>query len=120
MDDKFKSNQGANHKMKKAVLLACLLGGMALASTKSFHVTFYQPTMIAGTELQAGNYKMELQDQNQKLVIKHGKETTEASVKVESNDRKFDSTSIRYDTEAGKYRLQEIRLGGTNMKIVLD
>ena len=104
--------------MKKALLLVCLLAGVALASTKSFHVTFYQPSVIGGTELKAGDYRVELQ--NEKIVIKSGKESTEAGVKVENVDRKYDSTVVRYSNGDGKYRVQEIRLGGTNMKLVLN
>jgi hypothetical protein len=104
--------------MKKALLLACLLTGMALANTKSFTVTLYEPAVVGGTELKAGDYKCELKDQ--KLVIKRGHETTEATVKVESGDSKYASTSVRYNTGDGKSKIEEIHVGGTNMKLVLE
>jgi hypothetical protein len=104
--------------MKKAMLLASLLAGLALANTKSFTVTLYEPAVVGGTELKAGDYKCELRDQ--KLVIKHGHETTEAPVKVENSDSKYASTSVRYNTGDGKQKLEEIHVGGTNMKLVLD
>ncbi|MGA2739442.1 MAG: hypothetical protein ABSG65_18625 [Bryobacteraceae bacterium] len=104
--------------MKKALLFACLVAGMAFASTKSFTVTLFEPTMIGGTELKAGDYKFELQDQ--KIIIKHGRETTEAAVKVETGEGKYPSTSITYANADGKNKIEEIRLGGTNMKLVLN
>jgi hypothetical protein len=104
--------------MKKALLFVCLLAGMALASTKSFTVTLFEPATIGGTELKAGDYRCELQDQ--KIVIKHGHVTTEAAVKVESGEAKYSSTSVRYANADGKNKVEEIRVGGTNMKIVLD
>ena len=104
--------------MKKVGLLVCLLAGMAMAATKSYNVTLYEPSVIAGTELKPGDYRFELMDQ--KLVIKHGHETTEASVKVENGDTKYASTSVKYDSGDGKYRVQEIRLGGTRTKLVLE
>lgn len=104
--------------MKKAVLFVCLLAGMAFASTKSFTVTFFEPAMIGGTEMKAGDYKVELQDQ--KLLIKHGHDTTEASVKVETTGSKNPSTAITYANVDGKNKVQEIRVGGTNMKLVLN
>jgi hypothetical protein len=104
--------------MKKSLLLMGLLAGMALASTKSFTVTLYEPAVVGGTELKAGDYKCELKDQ--KLVIKRGRETTEASVKVENGDGKYASTSVRYNIGDGKSKVQEIRVGGTTMKLVLD
>ena len=105
--------------MKRAALFVCLLAGMALASTKSYHVTLHKSAMIGGTELKAGDYKLELKDQ--KVVIRHGSETTEANVKVENADRKFDTTTVRYNNDGdGKNKLEEIHLGGTHMKLVLD
>jgi hypothetical protein len=53
-------------------------------------------------------------------VIKHGHETTEAAVKVESGEAKYSSTTVRYANADGKNKVEEIRVGGTNMKIVLD
>ncbi len=104
--------------MKKAALFACLLAGLALASTKSYNVTFFEPTVIGGTELKAGDYKFELQDQ--KIVIKHGHETTEASVKIETGDTKYAQTTVRFANADGKNKVEEIRVGGTNMKLVLN
>jgi len=104
--------------MKRAVLFVCLLAGMAFASTKSFTVTFFEPATVGGTELKAGDYKCELLDQ--KIVLKHGHETAEASVKVETNGAKYSSTTVRYANADGKNKVEEIRVGGTNMKLVLD
>jgi hypothetical protein len=106
--------------MKKVVLFACLVAGMALASAKSFTVTLFEPSLIGGTELQAGDYELQLRDQNQKIVIKHGRATTEASVKVETVDSKFPTTSVRYAEAEGKNKVEEIRLGGTNLKLLLE
>jgi hypothetical protein len=104
--------------MKKAGLLVCLAASLALAGTKSFNVTFHEPSVIGGTEFKPGDYKVQLDEQ--KLVIKHGGAITEAPVKVQTGDAKYNSTVVRYDTADGKYRVQEIRLGGTNMKLVLE
>ncbi|HVN05972.1 MAG TPA: hypothetical protein VMT86_16235 [Bryobacteraceae bacterium] len=104
--------------MKKALLFACLLAGMAFASAKSYTLTLFEPAMIGGTELKAGDYRFQVQDQ--KLLIKHGKETTEANVKVETGDAKYPSTKVRYANADGKNKIEEIVVGGTNMKLVLD
>jgi len=104
--------------MKKALLLVCVLAGMAFASTKSFTVTLFEPTVIGGTELKAGSYRCEIQDQ--KIVLKHGHQSTEAAVKVETGDAKYSSTTVRYNIADGKNKVEEIRVGGTNMKLVLN
>jgi hypothetical protein len=98
--------------MKKALLFACLLAGMAFASAKSFTVTLFEPATIGGTELKAGDYKFEVQDQ--KIVIKRG------HVKVETGEGKYPSTTVTYANADGKNKVQEIRVGGTNMKLVLN
>jgi hypothetical protein len=91
---------------------------MAFASTKSFTVTLAQPAMLGGTELKAGDYKCELRDQ--KIVIKRGREITEAAVKVETIEAKFPSTAVTYSSADGKNKIDEIRVGGTHMKLVLN
>ena len=104
--------------MKRTLLFVCLMAGMAFASAKSYTVTFFEPTLIGGTELKAGEYKFEVQEQ--KIVIKHGKELTEASVKVETVDSKYPATTVRYANADGKNKVEEIRVGGTKMKLVLN
>jgi hypothetical protein len=104
--------------MKKALLCLGLLATMAFASAKSFTVSFLVPATVGGTELRAGDYKFELQDQ--KIVIKHGRQTTEAAVKVETGDAKYSSTTVRYNMADGKNKVEEILVGGTNMKLVLN
>ena len=104
--------------MKTALLFTCLLAGMAFASTKWFTVTLFEPATIGGTELKAGDYRFEVQDQ--KILIKHGRDTTEAAVKVETGEGKYSSTAVTYANADGKNKIQEIRVGGTNMKLVLN
>ena len=69
-----------------------------------------------GTELKPGVYKVELKDN--KAVISRGKQSVETPVTAETADSKFSSTSVRYHNGDGKYRLQEIRIGGTNTKLI--
>ena len=104
--------------MKRALLCACLLATLAFASAKKYTVTFFEPTVVGGTELKAGDYKFEIQDQ--KIVIMDGKQTAEASVKVETSEAKYPSTSVTFANADGKNKVQEIRVGGTNMKLVLN
>jgi len=104
--------------MKKVALFACLAAGMAFASTKSFTVSFSEPTTIGGTQLKAGNYRCELQ--NNKVVLRHGHETAEATVKVETATRKFSATAVSLDRVNGANKLEAIEVGGTHTKIVLE
>jgi hypothetical protein len=102
----------------KRILVAFLFVVLALASAKTYNVTLYQPSVVAGTELQAGNYKLDLQQD--KIVISNGKQSVESAVKVEQSESKFGSTTVRYANADGKLRIQEIRLGGTKTKLVFN
>jgi len=105
--------------MKKTALLVCLLAGMAFAGTKSFTVTLFAPAMVGQTQLNRGDYKFELQS-DKLLVMRHGHEATEANVKVETAAHKFGSTAVTFDNANGINKIQEIQVGGTHMRLVLD
>jgi hypothetical protein len=101
--------------MVKNVLLG--FGSFALAvvsAATSYNVTFYQPVMINGSELKAGDYKVELKDKT--AVIKQGKTVTEAPVAVENDSTKYQRTSVRLNG----MQVEEIRIGGTNTRLVFD
>ncbi len=103
--------------MKRFAFVFVVLA-LAVASAKTYSVTLFQPSIVGGTELQPGDYKVDVQDT--KVVIKSGKTSVESAVKIETGDQKFNATSVRYSNGDGKYRVQEIRLGGTNTKLVFE
>lgn len=105
--------------MTKKLLLSFSTLALAVASAASTHkITLFQPSLVNGTELKPGQYKVTLDDN--KATITSGKTSVQATVKTETAESKFSSTSVRYQNGDGKYRLQEIRLGGTNTKIVFE
>ncbi len=104
--------------MLKRVSFLFLLLAVAIAGAKTYSVTLFQPSRVAGTELKPGEYRVEVQDG--KVVIRSGKLRVEAPVRVETAESKFSSTSVRYTDTEGAARIQEIRLGGTNLRLVFD
>ena len=103
--------------MKK--LLVCLvLAFTATAWGKSYSVTLFQPATIGGTELKPGPYKLEVKDN--KMVLRNGKQSGEAKVRVEQAGSTCSSTSVRFGVDEGKYRIQEICIGGSKMKFVVE
>jgi hypothetical protein len=101
--------------MVKNILLGFASFGLAVASAaSSYNVTFYQPVMVNGSELKPGDYKVELKDKT--AVIKQGKTATEAPVRIENDGKKFERTSVRLHG----MQVEEIRIGGTNTRIVFD
>lgn len=106
--------------MTKAIKLFAMFFTVAMvfASAASYSVTLFQPSMVSGTELKAGEYKLTI-DGGTATMIK-GKEKVEAAVKMETADTKFASTSVRYADQGGKMKVQEIRLGGTTTRVVFN
>jgi hypothetical protein len=103
--------------MKRKVLLSfAFAAAAALAASKSYSIQLFEPAMAGNTELQPGQYKVEVVDQ--KAVIRNGKTDSESPVKVEDGDRKYDSTTVKYNQVDGKLHILEIRLGGTKTKLV--
>jgi phosphatidate phosphatase PAH1 len=102
--------------MVKNVLLGFATAALAIASAAtSYSVTFYQPVTVNGAQLKAGEYKVELKSDNM-AVIKQGKAETEAPVKVQTENQKFARTTVRLNGA----QLEEIRLGGTDKRLVFE
>jgi hypothetical protein len=53
-------------------------------------------------------------------VFKNGKQKVQTAVKVENSNGRFNTTVVRYADADGRSRIQEIRLGGTNLRLVFD
>jgi hypothetical protein len=104
--------------MIKNILLGFTTMALMVASAATYHVTFFQPSVVKGTELKAGDYRLNLQ--GDKVTIVSGKNAVEVPVKVEQGDQKFNTTTVRYATANGKDAIAEIRLGGTKTKLVFN
>jgi len=102
--------------MKKALAVIFALGISAAFAANTYHVTFYKPTTVNGTQLKAGDVKLELQ--GDKVILKQGKTTVETNVTVQNSTHKFFDTSVGYDGESAGNQIQEIRLGGTSTKLL--
>lgn len=101
--------------MVKNILFGFATLALAVASAaSSYNVTFYEPVMINGSELKAGDYKLELKDKT--AVLKQGKNTTEAPVTVEKDPQKYQRTAVRLKG----MQVEEIRIGGTNTRVVFN
>ncbi|PWU05960.1 MAG: hypothetical protein C5B47_08240 [Verrucomicrobia bacterium] len=88
------------------------VGLMVASAAGSYQVTLYAPGVVNGSELKAGEYK--LQVEGDKAILRQGKVKTEANVKVEDLDKKVSSTTVKYVNG----QIAEIRLGGTKTKLV--
>ncbi len=99
-----------------ALALATAFGGAV--SGVHYKITLLQPSVVKGTELKAGEYRLQLV--NETATITGQKLTVDVPVKVETNERKYDSTAIRYIEQNGKAIVSEIRIGGTKTKLLIN
>lgn len=107
--------------MMKIVTLVVCLGSVAMAwagAAKPYEVTLNNPAQVSGTELKPGPYTVEVA--GDRVMIHGKKQNAQCSVKVQEGDQKFSATTVRYSMVDGKYRIDEIKLGGTKTTLVFN
>ena len=105
--------------IKKALFTFATVALAVAGAASSIHrITVFETSMVNGAELTPGDYKIELKDST--AVITRGKHTVTAPVKIETAPSKFNATSVRYTNGNGKLSVDEIRLGGTNTRVVFN
>lgn len=102
--------------MKKLAFLISTFALLVASAASSYRITLTRPSVVNGTELKAGEYRLNLDDSKATLVS--GKTTIEVPVKIENADNKFESTAVRYAQQDGKATISEIRVGGTKTRVV--
>ena len=88
------------------------------SAAENYKVSLFYPSVIGEAELRPGNCQLTVDDSH--VVIKQGRKTVEAEVKVESTEQENKKTTVRYRNGDGKYRISEIRLGGTSKKLLFN
>jgi hypothetical protein len=103
--------------LKRALLTLTAAGAMVLsAAGPSYKISLLDNSVIDGQQVKAGDYKIELKDNNTAVLV-HGKKSIDLPAKVENNTNKYATTEFQY---ANNNTLQEIRIGGTNTRIVFN
>lgn len=92
------------------------LFALSMTAAETYRVTLPQSSVLEGTGLGAGAYRLDLQDG--KAVMVHGKQRVEVPVRIDSGDQKFASTNVVYTLENGKPTIREIQLRGTKTKLL--
>jgi len=105
--------------LKKFVLAFAILALAAafagtVPSVHSYRITLAQPAVVNGIDLKPGEYRLSVD--TSKITLVMGKATVEAPARIDSVEKKYDDTAIRYNGKT----IAEIRLGGTKTRIVLN
>jgi hypothetical protein len=99
--------------MLKKIFGASVLAAVTLLGAhNSYKVPILQDTTIAGNQIKAGDYKVEVQGGN--AILKHGKEYLTVAAHVEQAQSKYPNTQVQYVNQA----IHEIHIGGSTTKIV--
>jgi hypothetical protein len=103
----------------KRLMFAFVAVALAAASAATkYDITLFQPTIVNGTELRPGDYKVEVE--GDKAVFKQGKTLLlKTPVRVQDSGEKNRTNAVRY-AQGANAKLQEIRLGGTRTKLVFE
>lgn len=103
--------------MTKIVLTFLLAVGIASAAD-SWRVNIPTATWVGTTELQPGDYKVEVEG-SKAMFTQKGKAVAEVAAKMEEGQQKNRQTALGVSNANGKRTLIDIRIGGTNSKIVI-
>jgi len=102
--------------MLKKFLLTAGTFALAVAGATTLHI--FDPTWVNGTELKPGDYKMDVEGNH--AIIKHGNTSVDVPVTVQQTNEKYPETQLRLSTVSGQTVLKEVRIGGTQTKVVID
>jgi hypothetical protein len=92
--------------------------GLAVAFAGSHTIHLMNKSDIGGVTLKPGAYNIQV-DGN-RAVIKHDRQVVNAPVKVETAPQKYESTAVVLDTSQKPERVDEIDLGGTHTRLVVQ
>jgi hypothetical protein len=98
--------------------LALAFAGTVPAPGSSYKISLVQPSVVNGTDLKAGEYKLTLGAD--KVTILVGKTNVDVPAKFETVEKKFETTAIHYTVVNGKSTISEIRLGGTKTRVLFQ
>ena len=110
--------------LKKFVLafailaLVAAIAGTAPSVGNTYRITLLQNSVVKGTELKAGDYRLNVGPE--KVTLANGQLSVDMPAKIETVDKKFDVTSIRYTLKDGKQSIAEIRIGGTKTCVQMN
>jgi hypothetical protein len=93
--------------------------GVSLASAKTYTFTVPEPSHAGQVQLKPGDYNLKV-DGSQAVLMDGAGHRIDATVKIETADRKFDATTIYRSKADGTDRIRYIELGGTRNKAVFE
>ena len=104
--------------MKKLFVVGLLsLASLAILSAKTYTITVSNPTNVGSVQLKAGQYKLKVEGSNAIFTDVNNQKSVTTPVKVESSEKKVDSTRVQSTKDGDAERIQEIDLEGSTTKL---
>jgi photosystem II stability/assembly factor-like uncharacterized protein len=108
---------------RRILLVAILAVVAAVAGTvpgqiAAGQVTLSAPAVIHGTAFQAGVYRVTVV--TGKATFTMDKHSQDIPAKVETGERKYDQSAIRFEAAGGQRTITEICLGGTKVRLLFE
>jgi hypothetical protein len=103
--------------LKRFLLLVSVVSLAVASAANAYHIELYQPTVVNGTTLKTGDVRVEIKDN--KAVLKQGKTSVEATIKVEIAKDKFVYTTVGYK-DGANHQIRDISLGGTTTRVIFE
>lgn len=105
--------------MKLFTSAFCLASFALVAfAAPSYKVTLTEPSVIAGSAVKPGDYKIVVN--GDKATLTSGRTSLEVPVKVQSGSQKFPYTSIEGLHNQGQNVVEDIHVGGTTTTLVFS
>jgi hypothetical protein len=107
----------------KSLILAGILVFSTLSiagtktSAKTYELTLAAPTKAGSVQLKAGQYLLKVNGDNATFIDVDTDKSVTTPVKVETTDKKFESTRVDANKDGNIDVLKDIELGGSKMKI---
>jgi hypothetical protein len=98
--------------------IAAISMGLAAGAASRYSVTIGEPAEIGVQPIKPGEYSVEVE--GNKATLKGAGKSIEMPVRVVEGDAKFPRTTVRYNIAGGKYRLEQIQIGGTKTTLIFE
>jgi len=103
--------------IKRFAALAIL--SVVILSAKSFSFKIPVAAMAGTAQLQAGEYRLNVEGSQATLTSKSG-QPIDAKMKIQTAQEQFKQTSVAISEKDGQKRIESIRLKGTNNTVVFE
>ena len=93
-----------------------ILTGLAAGAASHYTVTIGEPTEIGEQSVKPGEYSVVIE--GNRATLKGAGTSVQTGVHVVEGDAKFPRTAVRYNVAGGKYRLEQIQIGGSKTTLI--